>query len=300
MRRRILKKSILYYILIFVEAAVLYPLIFLLRLMPITMASGVAGWFSGKIIPFMREGKKSLANIGFAMPETDMAERHRINRESWVNLGRNFGEFVHFDSLIKSDRFEIEGLHHIENNTKGGFAISGHIGNWEIAMLPIFRSGKTINMVFRPANNFLMSPLLKLRLKIYNESYVKGLNAARGMKKTIREKGYFALLADQKLRQGMAVNFFGHEANTPVSHIKIALKERVPIFMLRVIRVDKCRFRICISELPMPELHNSNGRDNEAIAAIATRMNAIFETWIREHPEQWVWGHRRWDIPKTP
>jgi KDO2-lipid IV(A) lauroyltransferase len=35
--------------------------------------------------------------------------------------------------------------------------------------------------------------------------------------------------------------------------------------------------------------------DRDADIAEATRrIHALFEQWIREHPEQWMWAHRRW------
>jgi KDO2-lipid IV(A) lauroyltransferase len=26
-------------------------------------------------------------------------------------------------------------------------------------------------------------------------------------------------------------------------------------------------------------------------------MTAVVEGWVREHPEQWLWMHRRWRVP---
>jgi KDO2-lipid IV(A) lauroyltransferase len=28
--------------------------------------------------------------------------------------------------------------------------------------------------------------------------------------------------------------------------------------------------------------------------AIMTAINGLIEGWVREHPEQWMWVHRRW------
>jgi KDO2-lipid IV(A) lauroyltransferase len=38
-------------------------------------------------------------------------------------------------------------------------------------------------------------------------------------------------------------------------------------------------------------------RDNEGkidIAGTMQRITSVVEQWIREHPEQWLWMHRRW------
>jgi Kdo2-lipid IVA lauroyltransferase/acyltransferase len=35
--------------------------------------------------------------------------------------------------------------------------------------------------------------------------------------------------------------------------------------------------------------------DNDADRlALMTQVNAVVERWVREHPEQWLWLHRRW------
>jgi KDO2-lipid IV(A) lauroyltransferase len=28
-------------------------------------------------------------------------------------------------------------------------------------------------------------------------------------------------------------------------------------------------------------------------------MTSVVEGWVREHPEQWLWMHRRWRVPAT-
>ena len=50
------------------------------------------------------------------------------------------------------------------------------------------------------------------------------------------------------------------------------------------------RFEIDIKELRVPRTANHS----EDVRWIMTAMQAQFETWIREAPEQWMWSNRRW------
>lgn len=60
---------------------------------------------------------------------------------------------------------------------------------------------------------------------------------------------------------------------------------------MRVIRLPGDRFRIELSEeLDLPR--DANGRID--VAGAAQMVATIIEGWVREHPGQWFWVHRRW------
>ena len=274
----------------FIVALLAYAFLGLLFVLPLEVASRFCGWVFALVGPLLPRSRRSLFNIAYAMPETTPAEQRRINKEAWRNFGCVMGEFLHSNTLIHSERITFEGLDYLKKNKKGGILVGAHLANWEIGSAGAQVLGYRVSAGVRSLNNPFLRGLLNSRLKNYAQIYEKGIDSVRGINQALKRGEYFALLADQKLREGMMLPFFGYDATTPVAHIKLAKKYKVPMFMVQVIRKPGCRFVIRISPF---DLSGNN------IATIGKRMNATMEKWIRENPEQWLWFHRRWPESKS-
>ena len=99
------------------------------------------------------------------------------------------------------------------------------------------------------------------------------------------------MLVDQHRKPGARVNFFGRPCWANVAIARLARQYECPVHGARVIRLPKHRFRIELTRaLELP-------RDAEGLVDIDRTMQkitSIIEGWVREHPEQWLWLHRRW------
>ncbi len=275
-----------------IEAALFYFFVLLLYAMPLAMASGFMSRLFRLLGPLTHYHRRSLFNLSHAMPELSAAERQQICRKMWDNLGRVLGEYPHIRRLMASDRLTIDGTEHLASlEAKGGFLIGAHLGNWELSITPALHHGLIVNGVFRGANNPYITRLLSRRTQIFNHIYEKGIAGARGLSLSVRRGEVFAMLVDQKLREGMLLDFFGRPTSTPVAHIKQVRRYGVPIVMIRIIRLKGCHFRLIVSRLDLSDLDPSSA---DFIETVGTRINAIIEGWIREYPEQWLWPHRRW------
>ena len=281
----------IYATLIWPVEALLVTLIFgLLAILPVRLASFSMGRLFGLIGPLTPWHKRAEDQMMLALPDSLPEQRQLWLADMWDNLGRTAGEFMKTRHMLDKGYIRFEGLHHLDGH-EGGFVISAHLGNWEATSMLGPCKGVRTGIIYRPLNNPYASLLLKRRARSAEaDIYEKGRQAAMGMIATVRKGGFMLLLADQQLREGISVPFFGYPAQTAVAHIKLAAKTRKPLFMAQVVRLKGCQTQVSLSApVYVPET-----ADEAACHKIAAEINQTYEDWIRQHPGQWLWPHRRW------
>ena len=71
---------------------------------------------------------------------------------------------------------------------------------------------------------------------------------------------------------------------------KLAREVECPIYGTRMIRKPGNRFQCEVNEV-MP-VRDAQGRID--VQGTMQAITDVVEGWVREHPEQWLWLHRRW------
>ena len=101
------------------------------------------------------------------------------------------------------------------------------------------------------------------------------------------------MMGDLRETRGVQVPFFDQMAYATPVPASLARSCNVPIVLGRVVRKKGVHFRIVAQAVEVPVTD-----DRQADIEVATaRIHAIFESWIREHPEQWMWIHKKWAPP---
>jgi KDO2-lipid IV(A) lauroyltransferase len=218
----------------------------------------------------------------------------------WDNLGRVCGEFPHIGKLkIYNDaHIEVQGAEHIDamrDDNRPGIFLTPHIGNWELSAYAVVQRGpfSPIAVVFRAPNDPAAEWLLQIGRKSLNAELIpKGSVGARRILEILRKGGHVGVLPDQKMNDGIAVPFFGRPAMTAPAPAQLALRFGCAILLGRAVRIGRsARFRLIVDPpLPLPD----SGDRHADIIALTTTINQVMEGWIREHPGQWLWVHRRW------
>lgn len=261
-----------------------------------------AGMLRG-VAPLIPANRTAIANIAAAFPDMSAAERERIRRESWENLGRTVCEYPFLQELMDFDydnpgrasRTEVVGIENfirLLDEKKPAIIFSAHLANWEMPAVASARYGLDTTVVFRPPNNIAAARAVELfRAGAMGKLLPSGAGAAAGMVAVLERGGCLGMLADQHLARGVIVPFMGRPALTNPVLAKLARRFDCAVLGARSIRLPAGRFRLELTA-PLDLPRDAEGHIDVDGATLA--ITQVVESWVRENPGQWLWQHRRW------
>jgi len=270
--------------------------IWLFRLIPVDAASAAMGFLWRVFAPLNKRHKRALRHLELALPHTTELEREKIVRGMWGNLGRVAAETFHIDRLLDQDyRFEAvpdPETDQLIQNGGGCIFVSLHSGNWELCVQPAVKQGLEIAGVYQALTNEHTDVALRsLRKDLYKAGlFSKGHSTARKLIGILRNRGTVAMMGDLRELRGITVPFFGREAYATPVPASMARTVGLPIVVGRVVRKKGVKFRVEARAIAVPVTEDKKADIEQTTAHI----HRIFEEWIREHPEQWMWIHRKW------
>ena len=208
-----------------------------------------------------------------------------------ITLGTPSAEKI--DALI-----ELEGAEHYETaraKGKGVILTTGHFGNWELHGVAHGYHLGNIHVLARVQDNrYLNRWLEKIRTSSGNHVVYKR-NALSHMRRLLRQGETIALVVDQNVHfeDAVFIDFFGRKAATTPVPAWFALRSGAALLPAFCIPLSDGRYRAVYTEPIDCERYRDMERD-DAILAITQELARVQEGYIREHPDCWLWMHRRW------
>jgi KDO2-lipid IV(A) lauroyltransferase len=245
------------------------------------------------------------ANLRAAFPDKSAAEIEQILAGVWDNLGRIAVEFAHLDEFSVAGAGPVtpdvityapetaERYRRLAQSGKPMLCFAAHLANWELAAVVGRRLGARTALLYRRPNIRPISDLIvRLREPLMGELIPTGMAAPIQLARLLRSGAHVGMLADQHFTRGVDVIFFGRRCVANPLIALLARQTEAPIHGVRVVRqADGNSFWGEITEAVAP-VRDTSGRVD--IAGTMQAVTAVIEGWIREHPEQWLWLHRRW------
>jgi Kdo2-lipid IVA lauroyltransferase/acyltransferase len=199
------------------------------------------------------------------------------------------------------EKIDVQGWEHVEAAHRagsGGIFVSGHIGNWELAPAYGAKRGYTVHVVAKRIYlEALNQKLVEMREKMGVKTIYRDVSM-RPMIRCLQRNEFLGIVPDQDVRRigGIFVDFFGQPAYTPVGPALLALASGAPILMVRDIR--KGHRHLIIFDPPL--YADRRAPREEEVKRLVIHFTQRLEEFIREHPDQWVWTHRRWKTQPRP
>jgi KDO2-lipid IV(A) lauroyltransferase len=287
-----------------IAGCLVIALLWLVRLVPRKRMAGGLGALLRRIGPWRSEHRVGRANLAAAFPEKSAAEIEQILTGVWDNLGRFAAELAQIDRLTTSDppRSEddispgavtLERFHRFRRERKAALIFAAHLANWELPALISARYGLETAVLFRRPNiRAVGDAVLKIRAKAMGRLIPTGLDAPVRLLRELEAGRPVGMLVDQHFSKGVDVIFFGRRCKANPLIAQLARHVECPILGTRVVRLpERDTFRVEMTA-PIEPARDAEGRID--IAGTMQVITSVIEGWVREHPEQWLWLHRRW------
>lgn len=287
------------------HTALILPLIGLVRLMPVDMASAVGGWLGRQIVGRVSNFSKMYKTVRVPFPTLSDAQIDTLLVDMSENIGRSGAETVHLAAFSgqNNPRLRFVGLEHVDAARAGGrgvLFVSGHFGNWELFEVALANLGLDGAKVLQhPSNPFVLEWIARQRYAYgLGEQIATGEGVFGRVRAALKEGRVVQMLADQRTIKGAKVPFCGLSTTTNLVPARAAREANAAIVLMSMQRLEGANFEIVFHP---PRVVSMEEDEIE----IMTWINQFFETELRRRPAHWLWGHPRWhdvfrDIPAEP
>jgi KDO2-lipid IV(A) lauroyltransferase len=253
----------------------------------------------------LREDRIGRENLKVAFPEKSPEEIETILAGVWDNLGRIGAEFAHLDHIWDYDLDHPEKPSRIEfgartkqlfdqlrDDGKPALIFTSHLGSWELPALGAVAHGLDCAILYRRPNiESADRAIERIRAVNMGTLIAAGRDAPLKLAEALKNNQHVAMLVDQYLTNGVEVTFFGRKTKANPMLARLLRQVECPIHGVRIIRLPNHRFRAELSEEVKP-VRDASGQID--IQGTMQAVTSVVEGWVREHPEQWLWLHRRW------
>jgi len=238
-------------------------------------------------------------NIRRCLPELGPDGWDALLKRNHEHYGTLFLEFLHFFSprpghyeRYASRISRLEGYEHwkkASDKGKGVLFVSCHVGFWEM----LAAAGALADMPLTVVTTVLKPAWLDRKITACRRS--TGVRAAYHpgsiptVLRALRKGESVAFMNDQysKPPMGVEVPFFGVKVGTLAAVAPLAQRTGAAIVPVSCFRDKDGIVRVVVE----PELEL--GTDLEDTEKATGVLAATVEGWVRAHPEQWLWIHRR-------
>jgi len=257
-----------------------------------------------------RHRRIAQVNLRIAFPEMTRRRRSEIARRSFQNAGMNLLEISRLNTLTPdniSNLVDYDAVYGLDNyrdalnRGKGIIYLTGHFSAWELLPTAHALHGYPLSFTTRPLDNARLEKYLRCIRESSGNTVIYKKDSARRILKELKAGRAVGVLMDHNVSptEGIFADFFGVSAATSTGVALLAIRSGAPVLPGYLTQPRGGRYTIKF----LPPIDMARTGDTAIDLRVNTqRLNEVLEQIIREQPESWLWGHKRWKNrpPESP
>jgi KDO2-lipid IV(A) lauroyltransferase len=180
---------------------------------------------------------------------------------------------------------------------RGALILTAHTGNWDLVACALARRTPLTVVTKRLKVSWLDRLWQGLRARRGVRLVGEG-EAARNVTNALARGELVAMMIDQaplRRRAVTTVPFLGAPAAVDLAPALLAMRARVPVIAAFMYRLPDDTQQVEISGILEPPEVASRQWAEQNMETVTMWLDAF----VRRHPDQWLWMHRRWKVPAT-
>jgi KDO2-lipid IV(A) lauroyltransferase len=266
-----------------------------LELTPLPFAKRLAYLYArtlDRAVPRLR--RVGRINLAMAFPKMAVEEREALIDGVFRSIGRVLLAIARSPSInceTVGQWIRYEGYEHFERalaRGKGVLFATGHLGTWELSAFAHAILSAPMGVVVRPLDNPHLDAFVEKRRGMSGNHLISKRDFARPILHALRRNQAVGILVDQNVvpEAGVFVDFFGTRACSGTTFAKIAARSGAAV-------IPGFAFWSEDEQRHILHFYPAVAMTGDLEADTAAIQKAV-ELAIREHPDQWLWIHRRW------
>jgi KDO2-lipid IV(A) lauroyltransferase len=244
-------------------------------------------------------------NLALAFPENPSLQK-QLEKTSYHQFGNLVLEILLVLSGMKSFilRYsQLIGLNHIQEAQrlgKGFIFLSSHLGNWEIMAATGAILGKSnLMLVTKKIKPEWLHRAIEKSRNCYEVRATYEPRTLRDVLSHLKKNGAVGFVLDQYAGApvGVRVPFFNTHVGTSTVIATLAKRTGVPVLPVKNYRKSDGSW---VVHIHAPLQWKDHPDAHYELALNTAEYTKTLEKFIRSHPEQWLWTHRRFKGDLSP
>ncbi|MDC0116043.1 lysophospholipid acyltransferase family protein [Octadecabacter sp.] len=267
---------------------------FTISRLPFNQASALMAFVMGNSGPAFIKTINMRRNIRDVFPDLEEPAIDKLIKMVLANFGRHIAEILHTTSYKDTAhrlRIDFSTPHDNRFDGKGpAIYVGAHVGSWELFPLVFQQHNRPLTVIYSQNEHAILDTLLMRQRAQTGATYVEKNKALKPCIQALSRGESVVLLVDQRVEQGVDVNFFGRLTAMSRFPSMLAMKFDCPIIPFEVARVEPGHLRVLFQDAIMPDGRTDKQSETSMTQDIACKVQ---ESIIR-NSDTWFCTKLRW------